>query len=64
MDIITFLQNFVNKSENIKELITLFLYRGEYKFGALFYKKSNTIFELIEHISLLDTYNVNESVNE
>ena len=51
MDVISFLKGFVNKSENINELITLFLDRGQYNFGALFYKKSNTTYELIEHIS-------------
>ena len=51
MDVISFLKGFVNKSENINELITLFLDCGQYNFGALFYKKSNTTYELIEHIS-------------
>jgi len=49
MDISDYLKNFVNKSENNKELILLFLNRGNYNFGSLFYKKNNTTFNLIEN---------------
>ena len=52
MDLANFLKNFVNKSENNKELVSLFLDRGNYTFGALFYKKKNTVYELVDHINL------------
>lgn len=52
MDVTNFLCKFVNKSEDIKELISLFLERTGCKFGALFWKKNNTIYDLIEHLSL------------
>jgi len=50
MDISDFLTSFVNKSENTSELISLYLHRGQYNFGALFYKKKNTVYELIDHL--------------
>ena len=50
MDTTNFLKKFVNKSENIKDLIQLFLDRDGYKFGTLFYKKKNTSYETIDHI--------------
>jgi len=51
MDVTKFLHRFVNKSEDNKELISLFLDRTGCKFGALFWKKNNTIYKLIEHLS-------------
>jgi signal transduction histidine kinase/DNA-binding response OmpR family regulator len=51
MDTTKFLKNFVNKSENIKELIQLFIDRDGYKFGSIFYKKKNTNYELVDHLS-------------
>lgn len=51
MDVANFLQKFVNKAENNKELISLFLNRCGCQFGALFWKKNNTSYELIDHIS-------------
>lgn len=50
MDISDFLTRFVNKSENTSELISLYLNRGGYTFGTLFYKKTNTTYELIDHV--------------
>lgn len=52
MDVTNFLCKFVNKSEDIKELISLFLQRTGCRFGAMFWKKNNTIYELIDHLSL------------
>jgi signal transduction histidine kinase/DNA-binding response OmpR family regulator len=57
MDVTNFLHKFVNKSEDIKEVISLFLQRTGCRFGALFWKKNNTIYELIDHLSL-DSDNV------
>lgn len=54
MDVANFLYKFVNKSEDIKELISLFLQRTGCRFGALFWKKNNTIYQLIDHLSLED----------
>jgi len=59
MDISNFLHKFVNKTEDIKELISLFLQRTGCRFGALFWKKNNTIYELIDHLSL-DNDNVED----
>jgi len=56
MDVINFLSKSVNKSEDIKELISLFLQRTGCTFGALFWKKNNTIYELIDHLSLNECY--------
>jgi CheY-like chemotaxis protein len=50
MDTTNFLKKFVNKSENIKDLIQLFLDRDGYKFGTLFYKKKNTIYDIVDHV--------------
>lgn len=56
MDVTNFLCKFVNKSEDIKDLISLFLQRTGCRFGALFWKNNNTIYELIDHLSLdIDT---------
>ena len=52
MDVTNFLCKCVKKSEDIKELISLFLQRTGCRFGAMFWKKNNTIYELIEHLSL------------
>ena len=52
MDITNFLCKFVNKTEDIRELISLFLQRSGCRFGAMFWKKKNTIYELIDHLSL------------
>lgn len=57
MDVENFLKNFVNKSENHKELITLFLDRGHYTFGSLFYKKNNTAYGIIDHVCTISNYN-------
>jgi len=54
MDVTNFLCKFVNKSEDIKELISLFLQRTGCRFGAMFWKKNNTVYELIDHLSLED----------
>lgn len=51
MDVVEYLKNFANKTENTKELLILILKRVEYKFGAMFWKKKNTIYNLIEHVS-------------
>lgn len=48
MDIANYLEKNVNKTEDIQELISLFLERGKYKFGSLFWKKKTTIYELID----------------
>lgn len=50
MDISSFLKKFVNKKENNKELIQLFLKRENYNFGTLFWKNNNTIYNLLEHV--------------
>ena len=50
MDVSNFLKNFVNKTENNRELIQLFLKRGNYEFGTLFWKNNNTVYNLIEHV--------------
>ena len=52
MDTTNFLKSFVNKSENINELINLFIERDGYGFGTLFYKKRNTTYEIIDHTCL------------
>ena len=39
MDVFKYLKNFVNKTENTKELLYLFTKRINYNFGALLYKK-------------------------
>jgi len=51
MDVTNFLCEFLNKAEDTKKLITLFLDRSECRFGALFWKKNNTVYELIDHVS-------------
>lgn len=51
MDVKDFLCEFVNKTEDTKKLITLFLNRSKCSFGALFWKKNNTTYELIDHLS-------------
>lgn len=50
MDIIHFLKKYINKTENIKELLSLYLKRGNYEFGTLFWKKNNTKYYIIDHI--------------
>jgi signal transduction histidine kinase/DNA-binding response OmpR family regulator len=50
MDIIHFLKKYINKTENIKELLSLYLKRGNYEFASLFWKKNNTKYYLIDHI--------------
>jgi CheY-like chemotaxis protein len=50
MDISNYLQKYVNKTEDNRELISLFMKRGGYKFGALFWKKKNTVYELIDSV--------------
>lgn len=50
MDVSKYLKNFVNKTENTKELLILFLNRTKYKFAAIFWKKKNTVYDLIDHI--------------
>jgi CheY-like chemotaxis protein len=50
MDIIHFLKKYINKTENIKELLLLYLNRGNYEFGTLFWKKNNTKYYIIDHI--------------
>jgi signal transduction histidine kinase/CheY-like chemotaxis protein len=57
MDTTNFLRKFVNKSENINELLQLFLDRVGYKFGTLFYKKKNTTYDLIDHICICSSEN-------
>lgn len=52
MDVVEYLKNFANKPENTKELISLLLKRTKYTFGAMFWKKKNTVYNLIDHISL------------
>ena len=51
MDVVNFLREFVNNTEDTKKLITLFLNRSGCRFGALFLKKNNTMYELIDHVS-------------
>jgi CheY-like chemotaxis protein len=62
MDVTEFLINSVNKSENNKDLLSLYLNRGKYNFGALFYKKNNTIYELIDHINEVNKINEEKEV--
>lgn len=50
MDIADFLRSFVNKTENNRELILMYLKRGNYEFGTLFWKKNNTSYDLIDHV--------------
>ena len=50
MDIIDFLKKNLNKTENIKELLSLYLKRGNYEFCTLFWKKNNTKYYIIDHI--------------
>ena len=50
MDIIHFLKKYINKTENIKELLSLYLKRGNYEFCTLFWKKNNTKYYIIDHI--------------
>jgi signal transduction histidine kinase/DNA-binding response OmpR family regulator len=49
MDIIHLLKKNINITENIKELLSLYLKRGNYEFASLFWKK-NTKYYLIDHI--------------
>ena len=49
MDITDFLKNFVNKTENIKDLLSLYIKRDQYTFCSLFWKKNNTVYDLIDH---------------
>lgn len=63
MDITNFLKKFVNKSENIKELIQLFLDRDGYQFGTLFYKKNNTIYDLVDHVCICNSESKSVSVS-
>ena len=57
MDVSQYLKNFVNKTENTKELLILFLKRTKYKFAAIFWKKKNTVYDLIDHIQEDDENN-------
>jgi CheY-like chemotaxis protein len=50
MDTVDFLKKIVNKSEKVKDLIKIFLERGEYEFGTMFYKKQSSVYELIDGI--------------
>jgi CheY-like chemotaxis protein len=63
MDISDFLTRFVNKSENTSELISLYLHRGQYNFGALFYKKKNTVYELIDHLFIEEKTSLENNQN-
>lgn len=57
MDVTNFLKNFVNKTENNRELIILYLKRGQYEFGTIFWKKNNTTYNLVEHVHQNDEKN-------
>lgn len=63
MDTTNFLKKFVNKSENTKELIQLFLDRDGYTFGTLFYKKKNTTYDLVDHVCTCDIEDKSRSVS-
>ena len=52
MDISNFLSSFVNQTENNRELINMFLTRTKCQFGAIFWKKNNSSYELLEHVYL------------
>ena len=60
MDISNYLQSFVNNTENISELIKLFLNRGQYNFGTIFLKKKNTVYSLLQHVSLNNSEKANK----
>lgn len=54
MDTIKFLKNFVKKSEDTNDLLKLFIDRGQYSFGTLFYKKGIDIYDLIDHANTFE----------
>lgn len=51
MDISKFLKNFINKSEDVLDLINVFLDRTNCTFGAIFTKNQSNTFDLIKHIN-------------
>lgn len=55
MDISHFLRSFINKTENNKLLINMLLKRINYKFGALFWRKNNNTYEILEHVYISET---------
>ena len=52
MDVVTFLKQSVNNVENVKDLLTLFLKRGKYNFGAIFLRHNNTMYNIIDHVNI------------
>jgi two-component system sensor histidine kinase/response regulator len=61
MDIVNFLKKNINNTENTKDLINLFLTRGDYKFGSLFYQKTNTSYQLVDHVHIDKTIDIEKN---